>query len=158
MGKILFNSYNPDYNWLSNFYQQEHLIKFYIFGKFEIEFKSVEAAFQSLKLFHLNETRDQNSLLNSFIYFSTLSNGYAKKEGNKLNLNVNDWNNLSLSYMKELIERKFNNENLKRKLLETIGHELVEYNTGSTFWGVNSKMEGQNNLGKIIMKVREKCL
>ena len=50
---------------------------------------------------------------------------------------------------------KFNIPELKQKLLETGNTELVEGNTwGDTFWGVYN-VEGENILGRLLMKVRE---
>lgn len=151
---IKFNSYSKDFNWLSNFYQKENMLKISIFNKV-IKFHSVESAFQSLKLFHLNEIKTEHELLILFRKFSTLSNGLAKKEGNSLNLNRVSWGKDNISYMEELIFRKFQNEDLKNKLISTKGYELVEFNTGSEFWGVNLNMQGHNNLGKIIMRLRD---
>ena len=39
-------------------------------------------------------------------------------------------------------------------MLNTKEAMLIEYNTGSNYWGVNSKMIGENHLGRIIMSVR----
>lgn len=56
--------------------------------------------------------------------------------------------------MENLIHQKFSQEPLRSQLLNTGEEELVEGNTwGDTYWGIcNGK--GQNNLGKILMKVR----
>jgi len=52
------------------------------------------------------------------------------------------------------VREKFKQEDLKQMLLDTGDQELVEGNTwNDTFWGV-CRGEGQNNLGKILMKVR----
>lgn len=51
---IKFNSFSNNYNWLSNFYKQHNLIELKIFNV-SIFFNSIEPAFQSLKLFHLEE-------------------------------------------------------------------------------------------------------
>lgn len=154
MNIIKFNSYSRDYNWLSNFFQQENLITLNIYNM-KINFHSVESSFQALKLLHLNEFKSEKELIALFRHFSTLSNGLAKKSGNNLNLNRVAWGNNNLEYMEELIYRKFQDPILKNKLLSTQGSELIEFNTGSNFWGVNSGMQGHNHLGKIIMKIRE---
>ncbi len=150
---IKFNSFSNNYNWLSNFYKQNNLIELKIFNV-SIFFNSIEPAFQSLKLFHLEENKNELELITLFKFFSTLQNGDAKKEGNKLNINLKSWEDKKLFYMEELIKRKFKNQNLKEKLLNTKEAMLVEYNTGSNYWGVNSKMIGENHLGRIIMSVR----
>jgi predicted NAD-dependent protein-ADP-ribosyltransferase YbiA (DUF1768 family) len=52
------------------------------------------------------------------------------------------------------LREKFKDEKLKEMLLQTGEEELVESNTwGDIYWGVcNGK--GQNNLGKLLMKIR----
>ena len=52
------------------------------------------------------------------------------------------------------IREKFKHTDLKELLLSTGDQELVEGNTwNDTYWGI-CRGEGQNNLGKILMKVR----
>ena len=78
----------------------------------------------------------------------------AKKLGRKIKLR-SDWDHIKVSIMESLVRDKFNNSStLRIKLLETGDNELVELNSwGDTFWGVcNGK--GENNLGKILMKIR----
>ena len=55
-----------------------------------------------------------------------------------------------------LLRRKFENPELRAKLLATGNTELIEGNTwGDTFWGAELRTgRGQNMLGKLIMKVR----
>ena len=50
------------------------------------------------------------------------------------------------------------NEELRRLLLSTGDRVLIEGNTwNDTFWGVSLKSgNGQNHLGKILMRVRER--
>lgn len=66
-----------------------------------------------------------------------------------------DWDNVKLDVMLWGIREKFKNEDLRQLLMETGDEELVEGNWwGDKFWGV-SNGEGDNHLGKILMKVRE---
>jgi len=56
--------------------------------------------------------------------------------------------------MTDLVRQKFSNPQLAKQLLDTKDFELIEGNTwGDTFWGVCSG-KGQNNLGKILMQIR----
>lgn len=61
--------------------------------------------------------------------------------------------------MMEIVFNKFiQNRSLKEKLLDTGNKYLEETNWWKDdFWGVDIKIGGKNNLGKILMKVRE-CL
>jgi len=66
-----------------------------------------------------------------------------------------DWDDVKLDVMLWGIREKFKNEDLRQLLAETGDEELVEGNWwGDKFWGV-SNGEGENHLGKILMKVRE---
>ena len=57
--------------------------------------------------------------------------------------------------MYQILKSKFQNPELSKLLLETGDCELIEGNTwGDQFWGV-CKGVGENNLGKLLMKVRE---
>jgi ribA/ribD-fused uncharacterized protein len=65
-----------------------------------------------------------------------------------------DWNDVKLDIMLWGIREKFKHNDLKELLLSTGDEELIEGNFwNDTFWGV-CRGEGENNLGKIIMRVR----
>ena len=79
----------------------------------------------------------------------------AKRKGRHVQLR-HDWEQIKFTVMYEIVKAKFTkNEDLKIKLLATKDEYLEEGNTwGDKIWGtVNGK--GQNNLGKILMRVRE---
>lgn len=79
--------------------------------------------------------------------------GKAKRLGKNLDIR-DDWDKVKLEIMYNLVKQKFSKEPLKSMLLDTTGMELVEGNMwGDTFWGVCDG-KGENNLGKILMKVR----
>ncbi len=70
-----------------------------------------------------------------------------------------DWEVVKLSFMEEIVSAKFEqNHSLKQMLLATGNALLKEGNTwNDVFRGVNNKTgKGENNLGKILMRVREK--
>jgi len=65
-----------------------------------------------------------------------------------------DWDDVKLDVMLWGVREKFKHEDLKEMLLATGDEELVEGNWwNDTYWGI-CKGEGENNLGKILMKVR----
>jgi ribA/ribD-fused uncharacterized protein len=72
------------------------------------------------------------------------------------NFHRENWRDISLRVMYDLIFLKFvNNPKLLELLLATGDEELVEGNTwGDVFWGKCEDI-GENHLGKILMRVRQ---
>lgn len=67
-----------------------------------------------------------------------------------------EWDDIKVSIMEELLERKFADQVLMQKLLDTGDATLIEGNWwGDEFWGVY-KGRGKNHLGKLLMKIRKK--
>ena len=126
---------------LSNFWPGEVVYEKY-------RYPSVEHAYQAAK------TTDQAA--RRAIRFAEKP-GQAKKLGKKVDMRP-DWDQIKLQVMEDLTRQKYTrNPELKAKLLATGDAELQEGNTwNDTFWGINVKTgEGENNLGKILMKVRD---
>lgn len=66
-----------------------------------------------------------------------------------------DWEQIKLNVMMELTIQKYAKDPLRSMLLDTGDLYLEETNTwGDVYWGVCGG-KGQNNLGKILMEVRE---
>lgn len=66
-----------------------------------------------------------------------------------------DWSKMKLQVMEELLRDKFSDPKLRLMLVSTGDSELIEGNTwGDTYWGVCLGV-GENNLGKLLMKIRE---
>ena len=81
------------------------------------------------------------------------SPGAAKRLGRKIELRA-DWDEVKEKVMLEVVRAKFENAHLRRLLIATGDAELIEGNYwGDRFWGV-CRGEGENRLGKILMKVR----
>lgn len=75
---------------------------------------------------------------------------YAKDHAHLVRKDFN-----KLDVMWEGLCWKFNQPRFANLLRSTGDLELVERNTwNDTFWGVNIKGEGENNLGKLLMKIR----
>ena len=65
-----------------------------------------------------------------------------------------DWNEIRVSVMTELVKQKFSNPELLSKL-KSIEGEIVETNSwGDTFWG-KCYGKGQDILGRILMDIRD---
>ncbi len=126
-----------NYRFLSNFYPVEI--------EYEgLKYHSVEVAYQSAKTLDMN-IRLKFTEMNAFI---------AKLSGRKVNLRK-DWEQVKVGIMRELLIKKFQDPQLRRKLLYTKNKYLEETNTwNDTFWGVYNN-KGKNTLGKLLMEVRD---
>ena len=132
------NEFRNDNYFLSNFYECPVTYD-------GLTYRNNESAFQAQKCIN-SKDREQ---------FTTLNSSEAKKLGRRVVLRK-DWENIKVQVMKEIVTAKFEqNEDLQQKLLDTGDAYLEEGNTwGDRVWGtVNGA--GANNLGKILMEVRE---
>ena len=86
--------------------------------------------------------------------FIAIKSSEAKRLGRIIKMRSN-WDQIKLDVMYELVKQKFATDPLRMYLLRTGTREIQEGNYwGDTYWGtVNG--EGENHLGKILMRVRE---
>jgi len=133
------------YSFLSNFYRCEVIVE-------GVKYPSSEHAFQAMKFITTDEKIAERIRLCEKPSDAKQLAAEFKKVVRK------DWRDVSLLVMEKVVTAKFSqNPDLLDKLLDTGGVELIEDNWwGDTFWGV-CKGVGENNLGKILMKVRDKC-
>ena len=67
-----------------------------------------------------------------------------------------DWNKKELKIMEELLRLKVKqNPYVKKKLLQTKDYIIVEDSPKDSFWGWGADRKGENNLGKLWMKIRD---
>lgn len=82
----------------------------------------------------------------------------AKALGRKCPLRE-DWDEIKLTVMETLLLIKFSDPELRQRLMETRGMELIEGNNwGDKYWGMvydDGLLQGQNHLGKLLMKIRD---
>lgn len=130
----------PEFRFLSNFHMADFTI-----GK--IKYPSVEHFYQSSKAV------DEEKVM---WIVNCIHPAEAMRRGRTLKL-PDGWNTIKLDVMKMGVRNKFEqNKDLIEMLLATEGFELVEFAPwGDTFWGVGKDYVGENNLGKILMQVRE---
>ena len=134
---MAIDSFRNEHVYLSNFYscpvQYDGLT-----------YQNTEAAFQAAKCVDQNEREK----------FIDLTPGCAKRLGRRVDLRE-DWNNVRIDVMKEVLICKFSqNLELKEKLIATGNEELIEGNNwNDRFWGV-CRGVGQNHLGKLLMEIR----
>lgn len=141
MGKI--NEFKGKYRIFSNYHICDILYE-------DILYPSTENAFQAAKCID-PEMRQ---------LFVLLSPNESKKMGREIHLRE-DWEKVKFQVMEDVVRYKFTkHEDLKQKLLETGDSELIEGNDwkngADTIWGISLKTGiGENNLGKILMKIRD---
>lgn len=135
---MVIDSFRGEYFFLSNFCEVPVMYD-------GITYLNNEAAFQAQKTLNREQRLD----------FAMLNPSQAKKKGRSVSLRP-DWEEIKINVMYEICKAKFTqNENLKRSLLNTGNAELIEGNNwGDKIWGQVNGI-GENNLGKILMKIRE---
>lgn len=136
----MISNFTGRYRFLSNFYGAS--------VEYEgVYYPTVEHAFQAAK------TLDDGLRL---VVRDSPTPAVAKRFGRGLGLRPR-WEKIKLGIMADLVWIKFSSDRrLAVKLLRTRDEELVEGNRwGDDFWGVcNGK--GENHLGKILMRVRDR--
>lgn len=144
----MIESFSGRYNFLSNFYP----------AKIEhqgITYPTLEHYYVSMKV------KNDQQIDGKFITYidcreliAKMPNPARVKQFGKIVKVRRDWDDVKLDVMLWGVREKFKHTDLKDLLLSTGDEELVEGNTwNDTYWGI-CRGEGQNNLGKILMKVR----
>lgn len=138
------DSFRGEYRFLSNFYP----VVVHMDG---LDFPSVEHAFQAAKTLDGGEREKIRT---------AKTPGDAKRRGRRAALR-SDWEKVKDSVMESLIHHKFSYKVLAADLIATGDVVLIEGNTwGDKTWGmvkdVSGKWVGENRLGKILMKERER--
>lgn len=135
----MIDRFDGDYDFLSNF----HMHPVTLDG---VVYPSNEHAYQAAK------TLDQAE--REYVRTRTTP-GLAKKAGRRNVTLRPDWDQVKLGVMEDLCRQKFQDPQLRKLLLATAPHDLVEGNWwNDTFWGVCNG-RGENHLGQILMGIRE---
>lgn len=122
-----------------------------------IEYTSSEAAYQAAHIYY------PDSLLRTNIErarFALMSPVEAKRETHKKWFKDQirpDWESIKIEVMHQILMYKFTVHPDLRELLLQTGDKLLEETNywNDTFWGV-CKGVGENHLGKVLMKIRNK--
>jgi len=135
----MIDSFSGKYDFLSNFYPHPVTVA-------GLTYPTNEHAYQAMK----SSSRTVREHI-----AAAASPGQAKRMGRHLELKT-DWNIERLYVMELLVDMKFNDPDLRWRLIETDAHTLIEGNTwGDTFWGVCNGV-GENHLGRILERKRKK--
>jgi len=136
--ETIIDRFEKENFFLSNFYPCDIVYK----GQ---KFTSTEAAFQCQKC-----ANEEDKLA-----FSRFEPSESKMYGGKVKLRK-DWEDVKVQEMENILRAKFTQiPALGEKLVKTGNAMLIEGNTWrDTFWGIYEG-KGENNLGKLLMKIRE---
>ena len=134
----MIDSFRGEYFFLSNFYEVP-----VTYGG--VTYTNNEAAFQAQKSTDIADR----------LRFSELPPSQAKRLGRRIALRK-DWEQVKISIMTEIVRAKFTqNPELADKLIATGDAHLEEGNDwGDRTWGTVNGV-GANNLGKILMQIRD---
>lgn len=142
---VVIDSFGDEYDFLSNFYP-------IVIHWNNFKFSSVECAYVASKS-------------KSFEFWYEISklgpdeSGKAKRKGRSTILRE-DWDIVKLTHMRKFLKEKFNYPHMKQLLLKTGNAILIEGNHWhDNYWGncqcdKCSDIVGQNQLGKMLMKIR----
>ena len=128
------------------------------FSSFKVEYNgylyaSLEEAYQTLGFVN-SAPEIAEQIRNSHSAHEAQKIAYANREKRQ-----EDWDDIKLAVMEELLRNKIEqNPYVKKKLLETEGYLIVEDSPKDDFWGWGPNRDGQNNLGKLWMKLRRELI
>ena len=113
-------------------------------------FQTSEHAFQYLKFV------ETNSAIAKEIKDAFSPNEARRIAQENRDLKANNWADVKYKNMERILKAKTEqNPVVKKKLLATKNYVIAEYCTDEdTDWGLDNNNNGQNNLGKIWMKIR----
>lgn len=143
---------NTDYGCLSNFYDAEFTLN----GK---TYPTSEHYFMEQKALLFGDTVTADKILKSSSPYSAKKLG---RQANGFDQHLLDDNKFRM--MKEGVMAKFQqNDDIREILLNTNDEELVEAAANDRIWGIGYSKDniperskwGENNLGKVLMEVRE---
>lgn len=138
----MIREFQGEYRWLSNF----AMVRLRLGNKW---YMSVEHAYMSMK------TLDESWKI-TCSEETNLKPSHVKRLSKNITLRE-DWDNIKLKVMTDLVSMKFNNSIYRDKLLATGNQNIQEGNFwNDKFWGICLKTnEGENHLGRLIMNIRD---
>ena len=137
----MIKEFKNGFEWLSNFEPCDIILDGIVYPSVEHAFMSAKCNDEEWKRF----CSDKNNKA-----------GKVKIKSRTVKL-VDNWDIKKFEIMKKCLEQKFNQEPYKTKLKNTGNEYIQEGNMwNDKIWGVCLKTgKGQNNLGKLIMEIRD---
>ena len=155
--KMYYFSNSKENKWLSTFNKAQP------FKYNGIEYPTVEHAFHAQKVGDNDPSVEEYRFALSTNVSDVLTPSDAKKFGSKTSFKENnftlrsDWDKVKLKIMEEITREYYlSNSDLTDKLIKT-GEKLLIHKGFriDDYWGVKKEDVGENNHGKILMKLRE---
>lgn len=116
-------------------------------------YSSLEEAYQAAKFIGV-ASEIEEKIKNSYSAHEAQKIAYENRDKQR-----KDWAEVKESIMEELLRLKLEqNPYVKKKLLETKDYLIVEDSPKDNFWGWGKDRQGNNNLGKLWMKLRDELL
>lgn len=141
----MIGPFREDYWFLSNFHPAQVVYE----GD---PYPTVEHAFQAAKTLDAAERLQVRE---------AKTPGSARYRGKRVRLRP-DWESVKIFILEDLVRQKFEDPDLRARLLATGTEELVEVNTWrDRFWGKcldkrTGELTGLSHLGRILMRLRER--
>lgn len=135
--------------------------RFYAFDNFSAfavrvwgkEFSTTEQAYQ-WKKYSVSSPDIADQILRAKSAYATKKIADAHKEGVD-----SAWHDEKLTYMEEILRAKIEqHEKIKMLLIETGDRDIIENSPTDYFWGIGEDGTGENQLGKLFMKLRAELL
>lgn len=139
------DSFRGEHDFLSNFYP--------------VQIKYEGVLYPSVEHYYVAMKSDDRRVREMVAKIDTP--GKVKRYGREFIKLRDDWEDVKMEVMEYGLNQKFMNKELRDKLLSTGDSEIIEGNVWhDNFWGT-CKCEkcgdrGQNNLGELLMKIRNK--
>lgn len=139
-----------DYRWLSNFYKYPVYFEGWLYPSTENAYQAAKVEPEERWRFQNCSPAESKKLMIMALKSDNLDLAY------KLMYDGKEWDTIKYDVMSVIVFDKFyRSRGLRQRLVETGDKHLEETNHwDDQYWGVDIKNGGQNNLGKILMKMR----
>ncbi|MBA3602117.1 MAG: NADAR family protein [Parachlamydiaceae bacterium] len=153
-GKIEFYGKQQPYYELTNFYENKRNSNLKMIHYKGNNFKTSEHAFQFEKFNYGSQQAQQVGLQILSAQTPREAFDIAQKNAHLIRIN---WQEEKDSVMYEIVKSKFSqsSRHLRNVILKTDNAILVEASPLDSYWGYGVNGQGENKLGRILMRVRE---